>query len=107
MVTTYYGTLAFMRLPFNEAKATQAAAMLLKMRGGTMSYMKLLKLLYLADREALLRWGRPISTDVYVSMDHGPVLSKTLDMINEGPDTGGRIWAEYISSSSNYEVTLL
>ena len=32
-----------------------------------MSYMKLIKLLYLADREALARWGRPITTDQYVS----------------------------------------
>ena len=46
------------------------------MRGGKMSYMKLLKLLYLVDREALLRWGRPVSTDRYVSMDieYGDIL---------------------------------
>ncbi len=53
---------------FNERKATQAAAYLLQMRGGTMSYMKLIKLLYLADRAALVRFGRPITTDRYVSM---------------------------------------
>jgi hypothetical protein len=35
-------------LPFNERKATEAAAYLLKLRGGRMSYMKLIKLLYLA-----------------------------------------------------------
>ncbi|MBL0158268.1 MAG: SocA family protein [Bryobacterales bacterium] len=38
--------------------------------------MKLIKLLYLADREALLQWGRPITTDRWVSMDHGPVVSR-------------------------------
>ena len=32
---------------FNEVKATQAAARLLRNRGGRMSYMKLIKLLYL------------------------------------------------------------
>ena len=97
-----------MRLRFNEAKVTQAAGLFLKKRGGKMSYMKLLKLLYLTDREALVRWGRPVTTDVYVSMDHGPVLSKTLDIINEGPDSiEGRIWAQYISAASNYEVSLL
>jgi uncharacterized phage-associated protein len=74
-----------MRLRFNEAKATQAAARLLRNRGGTMSYMKLIKLLYLADREALASWGRPITTGNYVSMDKGPVLSHVLDRINEGP----------------------
>ncbi len=74
-----------------------------------MSYMKLLKLLYLVDREALLRWGRPVSTDRYVSMDRGPVLSKTLDLINEGAeDNIGRIWAKYISSPlGDHEVELV
>jgi len=73
-------------LPFNERKATEAAARLLKLRGGTMSYMKLIKLLYLADREALLRWGRPISTDRYVSMDRGPVLSHVLNLVTDEAD---------------------
>lgn len=74
-----------------------------------MSYMKLLKLLYLVDREALLRWGRPVSTDRYVSMDRGPVLSKTLDIISEGAeDHVGRTWAEYISPLlGDHEVELL
>src|SRR5258708_7382539 len=98
-----------MVLRFNESKVTQAAALLLKMRGGKMSYMKLLKLLYLVDREALLRWGRPVSTDRYVSMDRGPVLSKTLDLINEGAEEHvGRIWAKYISAPlGHHEVELL
>ncbi len=72
-----------------------------------MSYMKLIKLLYLADREALARWGRPITTDHYVSMDKGPVLSHVLDCINEGPGPDIKsYWAQHIAPSSNYEVTL-
>jgi uncharacterized phage-associated protein len=74
-----------MKLLFNEAKATQAAARLLKLRGGSMSYIKLMKLLYLADREALIRWGRPITTDRYVSMDNGPVLSRIYNLIRNEP----------------------
>jgi hypothetical protein len=35
-----------MPLRFNELKATQAAARLLELRGGSMSYLKLIKLLY-------------------------------------------------------------
>ena len=72
-----------------------------------MSYMKLIKLLYLADREALLRWGRPISTDCYVSMDRGPVLSRVLDLATDGEDPGTpSIWASRITEPSNYEVQL-
>jgi len=41
-----------------------------------MHYVKLIKLLYLADREALLRWGAPITTDRYVSMTMDPPLAE-------------------------------
>jgi len=72
-----------------------------------MSYMKLIKLLYLADRDALDKWGRTITTDTYVSMDKGPVLSHVLDRINEGPFPGdASFWAQHITSSGGYEVTL-
>jgi uncharacterized phage-associated protein len=96
-----------MRLRFNERKATQAAARLLQLRGGRMSYLKLIKLLYLADREALLRWGRPITTDRFVSMDRGPLLSRLLDLVTDGDDPGTPcIWAEHIGAPANYEVAL-
>ncbi len=36
--------------------------------GGTMSYMKLIKLLYIVDRQALISWGRPITYDCYMSL---------------------------------------
>jgi uncharacterized phage-associated protein len=97
-----------MHLQFNEAKATQVAALLLRLRGARMSYMKLMKLMYLVDREALLRWGRPVSTDTYVSMNRGPVLSKTYDLITDGVQPGSpSVWAESISAAQNYEVGLL
>jgi len=97
-----------MHLSFREAKTTQAAAKLLKLRGGQMSYMKLIKLLYLVDREALLRWGRPVTGDRYVSMDRGPVLSQTLNLITEEPAPGqDTIWAHHISRPQDYEVRLI
>lgn len=74
-----------MVLRFNERRATEAAAKFLKLRGGRMSYLKLIKLLYLLDREALLRWGRPVTTDRYVSMDNGPVVSRIYDLIRRSP----------------------
>jgi uncharacterized phage-associated protein len=82
-------------LRFDEAKATEATALFLRLRGGQMHYMKLIKLLYLADRIALQQWGIPITTDSYVSMDHGPVVSTIYDLIRgrvEGPT-----WKEYIT----------
>jgi uncharacterized phage-associated protein len=94
-------------LPFNERKATEAAAHLLKLRGGRMSYMKLIKLLYLADREALLRFGCPITTDRYVSMDRGPVLSRVLNLITEEKEPASQsLWTNAISEPDHYEVHL-
>lgn len=88
---------------FNEQKVTEAAALLLELRGGCMHYIKLLKLLYIADRYAFSEWGTPISNDKYVSMDHGPVLSQTYNLIREG----GRFWSEHISPPfGDYEVQL-
>jgi uncharacterized phage-associated protein len=96
-----------MRLRFNEAKATQAAALMLKLRGSSMSYLKLIKLLYLADREALLRWGRPVTTDSYVSMDNGPVVSRIYNLIREEPeDEASAVWRKYITEPRHYEVAL-
>jgi len=94
---------------FNEAKTTHAAAFLLKENGGKMNYMKLIKLLYLADREALSQWERPITGDVYVSMPKGPVLSRVLDKINSGRNPSGvkSYWHKYISSPEGYNVKLL
>lgn len=94
-----------MASPFSERKAMEAAAYLLHLRGGQMHYLKLLKLLYIADREALHRWGIPISHDNYVSMDHGPVLSQTYNLIRDG---GSRLWSEHISAPfGDYEIRLL
>ena len=73
-----------------------------------MSYMKLLKLMYLADRKALLTYGRPITYDRYVSMDHGPVLSQTYNLMvaEESPNDAPSYWRSIISEPENYEVTL-
>jgi uncharacterized phage-associated protein len=95
-----------MRRRFREDKATQAAARLLRLRGGKMSHLKLIKLLYLAEREALTRFGAPLTYDSYVSMPHGPVLSATLDRINEQQMYEGGYWDKHITPKQNHEVSL-
>lgn len=95
-----------MRTRFRQEKTTEAAARLLKRRGGRMSHLKLIKLLYLLDREAYVRWGRPVTHDSYVSMPHGPVLSFTLDLINEPEYSEGAYWHRFISPKADHEVSL-
>lgn len=90
---------------FSEKRVAQMAAYLLHKRGGRMAYMKLLKLLYLAERRAMAKWGNSISGDQFVSMPHGPVLSQTYDLI-KGHEGSGSAWDDVIQDENNYEVSL-
>ena len=97
-----------MQRQYREDKTTQAAAYLLRSHDGSMAYMKLIKLLYVADRISLLQHGRPITFDSYFSLDRGPILSKTLDLITEGPGIGeSSYWIKYISKPIGYSVQLV
>lgn len=71
------------KFKFNERKAVQAAGRLITHSAGEMNYMALIKLLYLVDREALLRFGSPITGDRVVAMKHGPVLSRIFDLVSQ------------------------
>lgn len=90
---------------YSEIKAAQMAGYILHLDGSTMAYLKLLKLLYLAERNAISRWGESMSGDNFVSMPHGPVLSFTYDMIT-GASRLENGWNKYVSGRANYEVSL-
>ena len=93
---------------FNEKKATQVASLFIEKEGKKINYMKLIKLLYFTDRQALLNWERPLTGDRYVSMPKGPVLSNILDIINYGEDPNDdSYWCKFIDKYSKYEVQLV
>jgi uncharacterized phage-associated protein len=87
------------RFGFNNIKTTQAASYLLKRNGGTMSKGFLIKMLYLVDRELLLKRGQPLTGDQPVSMKNGPVLSKTYDLTKGGAMEMREYWDEHISNA--------
>lgn len=91
---------------FSEQRVAQMAAYLLEKKSGRMAYIKLLKLLYLTDREAMAKWGESISGDCFVSMPHGPVLSQTYDLIRGVGSSVEGGWDYWIKDEDNYEVAL-
>ena len=93
-----------MEFVFDEEKAAQAAAYLLRRHGEPMPYIKLIKLLYLADRKALIENGYPITGDRLVSMPKGPVLSQILDLITWESRDEGSEWRKHVSLPFNYLV---
>lgn len=69
---------------FNEVKNTMLAVEFLrKTKDKRMSYLKLMKLMYLADRNMLEKHNKRISYDVYYNMKNGVVLSNTLNAMQE------------------------
>jgi len=92
---------------FNQQKAIQAVAFLLKQKHVTKSdnYMRVLKLLYFADRESLRETGSPITGDRFVAMRHGPTLSRLLDLVNQC-DVGNVEWDKYIERNE-YDIRLV
>jgi len=67
-------------LEFDYKKATQAINYLAEREGGHIDKLKLIKLVYLADRYHLRRYGRPLMNDVYFAMPYGPVGSSVKDI---------------------------
>lgn len=92
---------------FDELKTTQLACLFIAKSGGSIPYIKLLKLMYLSDRKSLIQWGEPITGDAFVSMKHGPVLSQTYNLVQEDrSDVEPSVWSKYISPPSNYCLSL-
>lgn len=81
-IRSYGVSVTSIRYQFNAEGALQASAYLLSRLGGTSDKIKLMKLLYLADRDHFLAHGRPITGDVQYALPHGPVPSCTLNLLS-------------------------
>lgn len=96
-----------MLIAFNPEKTTQAAAVILKLAAGQrMGRLRLLKLLYLADRESIQDTGYPITGDDVTARDDGPVLNRICDCM-KGGDVASPQWEQFIERVGPREVKLL
>lgn len=90
---------------FKVRKAAQVAAFFAKAEGGSINVLKLVKLIYLADRRFLEKFDCPILNDQLVSMPHGPVNSLTYSYIDGFQDRRDD-WDRFISDRENHNVAL-
>ena len=88
---------------FLAERVAQIAAEFSRLEGGSISVLKLVKLIYLSDRQSMERYGAPITYDRLVSMDHGPVPSRTLNLIN-GYESDE--WDQWMASRENHRVSV-
>jgi uncharacterized phage-associated protein len=86
-------------VPVSVSNTIQAIGVLLRQDGvRCMNYMRLLKLLYIADRESLRRTGRPVVGGPVTAMERGPVLQEVFDLIR-GRHRQMPLWDEYLRTS--------
>jgi len=69
-------------LGFDHLKSVQTIAYFVRKAGGTIQKLKLIKLIYLAERRSFERRGRPMNFDSYLSLPHGPIASSALNGID-------------------------
>lgn len=80
--------------------------MILHGRSKKLHYIKLIKLLYMLDRAALWKWGNPVTTDDYISMQYGPV-GRNIYGLFKAPRGAESTLRKYISPPSHFMVGLL
>lgn len=81
---------------FDDRKATHAAAYLLLLGGGAMSILKLMKLVYMAEKLSYARYGDPLTGDTPFSLKDGPILSAVYDRA-KGNVPEGSIWPRFVN----------
>ncbi|MDK1031588.1 MAG: Panacea domain-containing protein [Planctomycetia bacterium] len=67
--------------PYARTKWTEVVRWFLDMHGGGMDLMKLMKLIFLADKAHLVKYGRPIVGGHYYAMRFGPISSELLSKL--------------------------
>jgi uncharacterized phage-associated protein len=94
-----------MNLPFNTRKAIEAAAVILRAHGKKTTRLRLLKLLYLAERKCLRDTGRGMIGGKLTIMRHGPLHSAVYDLI-KGVHRDEAQWSERFISDGPLLIRL-
>jgi uncharacterized phage-associated protein len=91
---------------FNEKKAAQVAAFFLIQAKTPLEILKLMKLMYLAERGSFASYGEGMVGDRLVSMPHGPVLSITHNFMNGELTSSLGGWDAWIADRAARMLTL-
>ncbi len=89
---------------FRSRKAAQLCAYFALESEGTIEKLKLIKLLYFAERKFLSENHHPMLFDEYYSLPHGPICSSTLNGMNG--IIHEEIWDDYIARNGNVVVAI-
>ena len=99
-----------MRFQFNVDKAIAATAYVIQKGGGKFDVFALIKTLYVANRIALIKYGRSITGDKLASLDKGPVVSDTYHLIQKSSRAKREHqlkWDQFISERQSHVLRVL
>lgn len=96
-----------MQFVFDERKAAQAAAYLLRRHGGPMPSARLVRLLYLVDRRGFAEMEYPTTGDRFVALPDGPALARIPELIAGERREAESCWSAFVSPSPNGCVTAI
>ena len=94
---------------FDFKRTLASVAYILNKENGTMSYSRLLSLMYIAERDFLLEKGYSLTGDTIYISNEGPVLT-FISRLLRGDDTQAYLWEEFLEtdmSSPNRIVSLI
>lgn len=81
---------------FDIDKLIDTVNYLLTLNRGRLNYTKLIKLLYIADREVFNAYGFTITGDRYYALHNGPILSRLYDLIQKKANASLQVkWDNY------------
>lgn len=69
---------------------------------GVIDYYHLMKILYLAERQHLAKWGEKITTDDYYALPHGPVPTRIYDALKAVKDGNQSFLADVVSVEKDF-----
>lgn len=83
---------------YSPRKAAQIIAYFAMRQGGRIiEVLKAIKLVYIADRESLRRWGSPLVHEPRISLKFGPVNQTTMEYVNgDRVDESG--WSRFVEA---------
>lgn len=88
-------------------KLVQIVGYLLKKNDNRLNYTKLVKILYLADKESYRAINRSMTGDMYYALPQGPVLSNLLDLIKGKAENCLQSYWNARFSTDGYELVAL
>jgi uncharacterized phage-associated protein len=82
-ITNFFSKFDLIMADFTIDKEKSNAALLyiIQKVGGSLDMYSLLKILYFAESKHLVEYGRPITGDKMIAMNHGPVPSSSYDSV--------------------------